>query len=207
VIVRQTLENHTRGSTPVIATSAGTIKICKLADPERFDKGDPSQPAKYETWLSQMRDKLQNNAPQFPTAGMRVAYVRARLTGEALGRVLVRSEQRPFSDTEEVFEFLSKFYRNVNRAIIAESKLTKLYMKNADKFQDFLSEFSQLVTESDLPERYWKRELWKRITKRLKEKFMDDMDDPNITYDRLVDKAINASNRYEAIDLESQAIS
>ena len=121
---------------------ASTIKICKLANPERFDKGDLSQPAKYKTWLSQMRDKLQNNAPQFPTAGIHVAYVRARLTGEASGRVLVRSEQRPFSDTKEVFKFLSKFYKNINRAIIAKNKLIKLYIKNADKFQDFLSEFS-----------------------------------------------------------------
>ena len=65
---------------------------------------------------------------------MRVAYIRARLTGEVSGRVLIRSEQRPFSDTKEVFEFLSKFYKNVNCAIIAKNKLTKLYIKNANKF-------------------------------------------------------------------------
>ena len=138
---------------------------------------------------------------------MCVAYVRARLTREVLGRVLVRSKQRPFSDTKEVFKFLSKFYKNINYTIIAKNKLTKLYIKNANKFQDFLSEFSQLATKSNLPKRYWKKELQKCITKRLKEKFIDNIDNPNIIYNRLVNKAINASNCYKAIDLESQAIS
>ena len=44
------------------------------------------------------------------------------------------------------------------------------------------------------------------MTKRLKEKFMDEIDDPNVTYDQLADKAIIAANRYKAIDLESQTI-
>jgi len=153
-----------------------------------------------------MRNKLQNNASQIPTAEMRVAYARARLTGEAGERVLVRNEQRPFRDTEEVFEFLSKVYRNASRAIIAKNKLSKLYMKNADKFQDFLSEFSQLATEPDLSERHWTKDLWKRMAKRLKEKLIDDINDTTVTYNWLVDKAINAANLYKSIDLESQAI-
>ena len=81
-----------------------------------------------------MCDKLQNNASQFLTTRMCVAYIRVCLTREVLGRVLIRSEQRPFGDTKEVFEFLSKFYKNVNYAIIAKNKLTKLYIKNANKF-------------------------------------------------------------------------
>lgn len=68
------------------AVAAASQKSCKLPDPKRFDNG--VKEPKYEAWVRQIRDKLKNNADQFPTAGYRVAYVMGRLTGEASQRVL-----------------------------------------------------------------------------------------------------------------------
>ncbi|OJJ78408.1 uncharacterized protein ASPGLDRAFT_138972, partial [Aspergillus glaucus CBS 516.65] len=45
----------------------------------------------------------------------------------------------------------------------------QLYMKNGDRFHDFLSEFLYLTTEAGVAEDTWKDELYVKLTTKLQE--------------------------------------
>ncbi|RMJ20655.1 hypothetical protein PHISP_08475 [Aspergillus sp. HF37] len=54
-------------------------------------------------------------------------------------------------------------YDDVNKDQKAMSRFRKLQMKISDNFQKFLSEFTYLAQEAEVPKRSWKEELYQKL--------------------------------------------
>lgn len=147
-----------------------------------------------------MRDKLDANADHFPTARQRLATIKGWCSGEAAGHLLHRSRpgaSEPYQDAEDVIKHLKLIYDDVNKDQRAMSKFRKLQMKNSDKFQKFLSDFTYLAQEADVPKRSWKEELYQRLPPLLQGQAMAVIDDPETDFQAFSRYCTRRANRIE----------
>ncbi|BDD61499.1 hypothetical protein MAP00_006541 [Monascus purpureus] len=73
----------------------------------------------------------------------------------------------PYTDAKDILNHLKTIYEDPNQITTAKNQFHQLYMKNVDKFYDFLSEFLYLAAEVEVLEDSWKDELYHQITTEL----------------------------------------
>jgi hypothetical protein len=181
-----------------------TKKSTKIPDPPILTDGkDP----KFEDWLLRIKDKLAANEDHYPTPSLRLAYVKSRCGGRAAEHLITRSRDEAlnkYTDSIDVLDHLKTIYQDVNRVIFAKGKFRNLYMKPADKFQDFLSEFSYLAQESGLSEPEWKEELYHRINVEMQRAVMRESTDEGYGFRDFSEVCTRMANRLEQISLKEQ---
>ena len=181
-----------------------TKKSTKIPDPPILTDG---KEPKFEDWLLRIKDKLAANEDHYPTAALRLAYVKSRCGGRAAEHLITRSRDEAlnkYTDAIDVLDHLKIIYQDVNRVILAKGKFRRLYMKTTDKFQDFLSEFSYLAQESGLAEPEWKEELYYRINADLQRSVMRESTDGGYGFQEFSEVCTRMANRLEQISLKEQ---
>ena len=68
-----------------------------------------------------------------------------------------------------MLEHLKTIYDDLNQVTTAKNQFRQLYMKTTDRFHDFLSEFLYLAAEAGVSDDDLKDELYHRITTKLQE--------------------------------------
>jgi hypothetical protein len=185
-------------------TKKSTEKSTKIPDPPILTDG---KEPKFEDWLLRIKDKLAANEDHYPTAALLLAYVKSRCGGRAAEHLITRSRDEAlnkYTDAIDVLDHLKAIYQDVNRAIQAKAKFRRLYMKTADKFQDFLSEFSYLAQESGLSEPEWKEELYHRINADLQRSVTRESTDEGYGFQEFSEVCTRMANRLEQISLKEQ---
>jgi hypothetical protein len=200
----QALHAQTGGSAQNSPAPKAPKKSTKIPDPPILTNGkDP----KFEDWLLRIKDKLAANEDHYPTAALRLAYVKSRCGGRAAEHLITRSrDEAPnkYTDAIDILDHLKTIYQDVNRVILAKGRFRSLYMKPADKFQDFLSEFSYLAQESGLSEPEWKEELYHRINADLQRSVMRESTDEGYGFREFSEVCTRMANRLEQISLKEQ---
>jgi hypothetical protein len=181
-----------------------TKKSTKIPDPPILTDGkDP----KFEDWLLRIKDKLAANEDHYPTAALRLAYVKSRCGGRAAEHLITQSRDEAlnkYTDAIDVLDHLKIIYQDVNRVIQAKIKFRSLYMKPADKFQEFLSEFSYLAQESGLSLPEWKEELYHRINVEMQRAVMKESNDEGCEFQEFAAICNQMANRLEQISIKEQ---
>ena len=124
-----------------------------------------------------MTQKLAANADHFDTAQLRIAYVASRCEGKARKHITSRMRDdalNPYTDSNDMLGHLKTIYSDPNCITTAKHQFRQLYMKNGDKFHDFLSEFLYLAAEASVAEDDWKEELYHKLTTKLQELCISD---------------------------------
>ncbi|RMJ25469.1 hypothetical protein PHISP_03661 [Aspergillus sp. HF37] len=103
----------------------------------------------------------------------------------------------PYQDAEDVIKHLKLIYDNVNKDQRAMPKFRKLQMKNSDKFQKSLSDFTYLAQKADIPKRTWKEELYQRLPPLLQGQAMAVVDDPETEFQAFSHYCTRRANRIE----------
>ena len=119
-----------------------------------------------------MTQKLEANHDHYDSPQLRRAYVASRCDGKARKHITprLRSESvNPYEDSVDMLEHLKTIYDDPNRATTAKNQFRQLYMKPTDRFHDFLSEFLYLAAEAGVSDDDLKDELYYRITTKLQE--------------------------------------
>ena len=157
---------------PVDHTTAGgrsSSKSAKIPDPPLLTDG---KEPRFEDWLLLMTQKLEANHDHYDSPQLRRAYVASRCDGKARKHITprLRSESvNPYEDSVDMLEHLKTIYDDPNRATTAKNQFRQLYMKPTDRFHDFLSEFLYLAAEAGVSDDDLKDELYHRITTKLQE--------------------------------------
>jgi hypothetical protein len=196
---RQALDG--RGLSPV---PEYTRKSERIPDPPLLTDGkDP----KFEDWSLRMNDKLTANADRYPTAALRLAYVKSRCSGQAAEHLVARSRIdafNPYRDAVDVLEHLKTIYQDVNRTLNAKARFRRLFMKNGVRFQEFLSEFSYLAQESELAEPEWKEELYYKLTTDMQRLVIRESNDQALGFKDFTVACTQTANRLEQISTNEQ---
>jgi hypothetical protein len=200
----QALDAQTGGSARNSPAPGSTKRSTKIPDPPILTDGkDP----KFEDWLLRIKDKLAANEDHYPTPALRLAYVKSRCGGRAAEHLITRSREEAvnrYTDSIDILDHLKTIYQDVNRVILAKGKFRRLYMKTADKFQEFLSEFSYLAQESGLSEPEWKEELYHRINADLQRSVMRESTDEGYGFREFSKVCTRMANRLEQISIKEQ---
>ena len=77
-------------------------------------------------------------------------------------------------------------------------------MKNSDKFQEFLSEFTYLAQESSLAESEWKEELYYKLTTNMQRLTIRESNDPEVDFKGFTLACTQTANRLEQITFNEQ---
>jgi hypothetical protein len=181
-----------------------TKKSTKIPDPPILTDG---KEPKFEDWLLRIKDKLAANEDHYPTAALRLAYVKSRCGGRAPEHLITQSRDEAlnkYANAIDVLDHLKIIYQDVNRVILAKGKFQRLYMKTTDKFQDFLSELSYLAQESGLAEPEWKEELYYRINADLQRSVMRESTNRGYGFQEFSEVCTRMANRLEQISLKEQ---
>jgi zinc knuckle protein len=174
-------EPRTRESTqqPVQSTVSaeadsilGHHKLMKIPDPPLLSDGkDPD----FDSWMMAMHRKMRASAAMLPTEDYRMIYVASRTTGDAERYLTPRMRANAvdlFTTAQQMFDHLEKIYGNPNRAMKAAEDFHDLMMKPGQPFHEFLSRFMYLHIEGELMlnDRNLKLNLWRRLTKNLRQR-------------------------------------
>ena len=157
---------------PVDHATAGarsSSKSAKIPDPPLLTDG---KEPRFEDWLLLMTQKLEANHDHYDSPQLRRAYVASRCDGKARKHITprLRSESvNPYEDSVDMLEHLKTIYDDPNRVTTAKNQFRQLYMKTTDRFHDFLSEFLYLAAEAGVSDDDLKDELYHRITTKLQE--------------------------------------
>lgn len=155
----------TQESTPTTVTR----KTTKIPDPPMLTDG---REPRFEDWLLLMSQKLTANADHFDSPQLRIAYVASRCEGKARKHITPRMREdvvNPYIDSKDILNHLKTIYDDPNRVTTAKHQFRQLYMKNGDKFHEFLSEFLYLAAEAGVAENTWRDELYVKLTTKLQE--------------------------------------
>ena len=83
-----------------------------------------------------------------------MAYVFARTKGDARKHLFARygpRADRPFTSSQQMFDYLAGIYINPHQIRDAEVKYNELRMKYCDSFHDFKTQFLHLADEARIP--------------------------------------------------------
>ncbi|ODH12532.1 hypothetical protein ACO22_06601, partial [Paracoccidioides brasiliensis] len=153
-LVCMTVSNQaaSQGVTP----SETTQRSVKIDDPKHLTDGKES---KFEHWLSQMKNKLWENADHYPTEHMRIAYIENQTDGDAAHHIAPCMEEdhpEQYQTAEEIFEHLKSIYEDANKLQNAKSDYHKLIMRNGDNYHEFVTKFLHLAGEAKIAKEDYK---------------------------------------------------
>jgi zinc knuckle protein len=170
---RESTQQPVQSTVSVEADSIlGHHKLMKIPDPPLLSDGkDPD----FDSWMMAMHRKMRASAAMLPTEDYRMIYVASRTTGDAeryLAPRLRANAVDPFTTAQQMFDHLEKIYGNPNRAMKAAEDFHDLMMKPGQPFHEFLSRFMYLHIEGELMlnDRNLKLNLWRRLTKNLRQR-------------------------------------
>ena len=112
----------------------------RLPDPPIFT-GTNSVP--FDDWKMRIQDKLTHNGDHFLTDAFKIAYVVARLGGEASHHVSTRRRYRSYSTTDVLLDHLSNIYE-VPLSIIRQTH-QRTYRKMSQGSQPFLKFYGDFM--------------------------------------------------------------
>lgn len=188
---------------PTNQTSAGDErpsyrKSAKIPDPPLLTDG---KEPRFEDWLLLMTQKLEANHDHYDSPQLRRAYVASRCDGKARKHITprLRSESaNPYEDCSDMIEHLKTIYEDPNRVTTAKNQFRQLYMKTTDRFHDFLSEFLYLAAEAGVSDNDLKDELYHRITTKLQELTMAEINS-NGTFRQFTSFCSQTASRLEVM--------
>ena len=125
-----------------------------------------------------MTQKLEANHDHYNSPQLHRAYVASCCDGKARKHITpqLRSESvNLYEDSSNMIEHLKTIYDDPNQVTTAKNQFRQLYMKNTDRFHDFLSEFLYLATEAGVSDDDLKDELYHQITTKLQELTMPEI--------------------------------
>ncbi|KKA22077.1 Gag/polymerase/env polyprotein [Rasamsonia emersonii CBS 393.64] len=187
-----------------LAVGPATRKSIKLPDPPLLSDG---KNPKFDDWLVLMQQKLSANADHYDTPELRRAYVASRCEGDAAKHITKRLKNgaiNAYKDSTDLLEHLEQIYHDPNRLASAKLKFRGLFMKNKDKFHDFLSEFIYWADEAEIDEKDWREELYQKITTDLQKLTMSEAIRTNGTFQEFINYCSQTANRLEVINNRSQ---
>lgn len=187
-----------------LAVGPATRKSIKLPDPPLLSDG---KNPKFDDWLVLMQQKLSANADHYDTPELRRAYVASRCEGDAAKHITKRLKNdavNAYKDSTDLLEHLEQIYHDPNRLASAKLKFRGLFMKNKDKFHDFLSEFIYWADEAEIDEKDWREELYQKITTDLQKLTMSEAIRTNGTFQEFVNYCSQTANRLEVINNRSR---
>ncbi|KGY14482.1 hypothetical protein PABG_12657 [Paracoccidioides brasiliensis Pb03] len=112
-----------------------------------------SKELKFEHWLSQMKNKLWENADHYPTKHMRIVYIENQTDGDAAHHIAPCMEEdhpKQYQTAEEMFEHLKSIYEDANKLQNAKGDYHKLIMCNGDNYHEFVTKFLHLAGEAKI---------------------------------------------------------
>ncbi|KAI9035393.1 uncharacterized protein KD926_003668 [Aspergillus affinis] len=116
----------------------------KVAAMERAQARDCNQPA------AGTRDQ-RNETLLSGTGG--IGCRSSRLEGQAAEHIIVRSRRdslNSYKSVKDIMDYLRSIYENLYRKTNAQSKLRQLIMKVSNRFTEFISTFTLIVSEAEL---------------------------------------------------------
>ena len=167
---------ESRQDTPGSALSTDKSKrSAKFPDPPVLDDGqDPT----FQIWVSQMRNKLSENADWFENEDpdkqeqSRVAYIQTRIKGKAADHLYpwLESKRENLDEVmvEDVIQVLQNVFDDPDKRIKARDSLKQMKMKYAGDFNAFQAEFLRLAVISKLPQSQWKEEFHGKLYAQLR---------------------------------------
>ena len=96
-----------------------------------------------------MRNKLLPNSDHCPTDPLQIAYTESRAGGEVAKHIAPRmrvTASNRFKTAEEIFDYLTRVYRDPDRRHAAQRLYSKLY-QGKRSFAEFWAEFQRLAAE------------------------------------------------------------
>jgi hypothetical protein len=183
---------------PLPSTEHPTRSSKRLPDPMPLSDG--VQPV-FETWRTQVKNKLRANADHYPTEDDRMFFVFNRTVGDAQTHLSPRYDEDSalrYTSANEMIQHLATIYVNPNKTRDARYAYNRLMMKNNQTFAEFQTTFLQLAGAGQVPTENLQTDLFDKLTIPLQEQvngFLVDMK----TYQQL-------ANRCLAIDTESRRI-
>ncbi|KAI9037663.1 uncharacterized protein KD926_000079, partial [Aspergillus affinis] len=172
-----------RDETPLSGTGGISRRSAKMPDPPLLDDG---KKVRFDDWQIRIYDKLDANADHFETTKAEMTYVKSRLEGRAAEHIIARSRRNslnPYKNVEDIMDHLRSIYEDPYRKTNAQSKLRQLTMKVSDRFTEFISTFTLIVSEAELAKEEWKENLYQRLPPRLQTQLDDPSSDPNVDYE------------------------
>ncbi|KAF6238976.1 hypothetical protein HO173_002848 [Letharia columbiana] len=112
----------------------------RLPDPPVFTG---TNSISFDDWKMRIRDKLTHNGDHFPTDAFKIAYVVARLGGEASQHVSTRRRYRSYSTVDDLLDHLSNVYE-VPLSVL-KSTFEHAYDKISQGSQPFLKFYGDLI--------------------------------------------------------------
>jgi hypothetical protein len=188
------------------ATTSTGVQLPKINDPPELSDGiDPT----YEDWVLLMKRKLKGNADQYSTPDLRITYVVGRTKDQARKHLVPRLKDNaidPYTDAEDIFEYLETIYQDVNKTLKAREKLRKHFFKMSEQFPPFLSEFMRLAAETELPRVEWAEELYRRLSEKLKMMVVSKLEEPGLAFKEFSGHCSRMASRLELMTTQSQRV-
>lgn len=148
-VLRQELTTALR-STPSVTPSDQAVsskRSASIPDPDVFSTGDAEA---WESFKIQLHDKLSVNEDHFKNDLARIAYIRTRLSGEAL-QIALPTSKSPAATPEAVIQALNDRFADPAAERTARQNYTKLY-QGQKEFAAFLGLFQKYAAIAQIPE-------------------------------------------------------
>jgi hypothetical protein len=162
-------------------------------DPKPF-KGEKDT---FDTWVIQLADKMVEDNPTYRTERSRMAVLFSLIEGPPndLLRSRYTSQENPFSGTAEMVATLAAVYHDANQGTKARQELAKLMYDPADKtdIHVFVGKVNTLADRANIPKSERKTLLYEHIPAKLNTQLFDDAQNPDLSYEKFVNKVANAA--------------
>ena len=143
----------------------------KLPDPPVFSGTNGHVP--FDDWKIKIQDKLTYNSDHYPGEGFKVAYIMARLSGEASKHISLKRRQRSDHTCKELLDLLSDLYETPLSVIYKENSHTYHHLKQGNRpFAAFYKDFvrcSEQGPDREMAEDLKVWDLEDRLKERLRE--------------------------------------
>jgi hypothetical protein len=100
-----------------------------------------------------------------------------------------------YKDAPDLLKHLETVFADPNRQVNARKKYHDLTMRLNQDFNDFLAEFVRLAEEAEIVEEHRKEDLYHKITYKLQDLVMDQVDDATVDFEKFARHCQNRSTR------------
>jgi len=99
-------------------------------------------------WISQIKNKLCENANHYLTKSIKLALVEGLIRGKAAKHISLHIRDNAINlyiTIQDLFDYLTFAFKNLNQLFIAKNKFKKLFIKSTQLFYKFYIKFLQLA--------------------------------------------------------------
>ena len=139
----------------------------RMRNPPEFSDNDGDMT--YEAWKQQVLDKVEEDAPQFPTERSLMRYLFNLTKGDANKYLFPRYQNSPnntdpFTTFQEMLTTLDEAFLKPFKARDARSEFRELRMQPRQSFHDFKTQFIHLANDGRIPQADRFHELYDKLT-------------------------------------------